>query len=217
VRVEAYRKWFHDLLLAPLAPDPRTAPALAAEGFVPGGGHAAGVEVLARHQARRGTLTLAYTISRGERTMDSVRFVPRIDRRHALDASGSLALGRAAASARLMLASGQPFTPVVGRLPNPGHDPRGGGLEPGPGTVLYGGHNAARLPGYARLDVGLRTTVQRRWFGREGTLAPYAQVLNVLGARNVMWAAPGTSAGEPMLEYGPQLPVLPTVGVEWRF
>lgn len=218
VRVDAYRKWFDDLLLAPLAANPRTAPALAADGFLRGRGESSGLEVLARHHAGRRTLAVAYTLAWTERSMDSIRFAPRIDRRHSLDATGTLGVGaRGIASARLVLASGQPFTPVVGRLSSPGYDPRDGSLEPGEGTVLYGPHNSARLPSYARLDVGMRTTLRRRWFGREGTLAPYVQVLNVLGAKNVMWAAPGISAGEPMLEYGPQLPVLPTVGVEWRF
>ena len=50
------------------------------------------------------------------------------------------------------------------------------------------------------------------------TITPYVQVLNVLNTRNVLFGEPSAFGfGQPVLEYAPQLPVFPTLGVEWRF
>jgi len=219
VRLEAYTKRFHDIAVAPLAPDPLNAPALAADDAVRGDGHAHGVELLA--QVRRGvrTLSFAYVFSRTTRRLDGAEFAPRFDRRHRIDASGSLPVGgRLLFSSRLQLMTGQPYTPVRSLFRSYHYDPATGGLVFGGNHVVYGGHNSGRLPMYLRLDLALRGSVVRTWFGRTGTLAPYAQVLNVTGARNVLWATGSTrGGGRAALEYGPQAPVLPTVGFEWRF
>jgi hypothetical protein len=84
-------------------------------------------------------------------------------------------------------------------------------------TAVYGNHNSERLPVYLRLDVGYRRALKRSWFGRDGEIVPYVQVLNVLGMHNVLWASPSSevSRSEPRLTS--QLPFLPTVGFEWHF
>jgi hypothetical protein len=87
------------------------------------------------------------------------------------------------------------------------------------GTILLGEHNAERLPGYLRLDIGARKEWDKQWFGRTVTLAPYVQILNVLNSPNVLVANPNAAySGESVvLEYVPQFPIFPTFGVEWRF
>jgi hypothetical protein len=43
-------------------------------------------------------------------------------------------------------------------------------------------------------------------------------VVNVLNTRNILFAQPRAGDGTPpVLRFIPQMPVLPTVGVEWRF
>jgi hypothetical protein len=56
-----------------------------------------------------------------------------------------------------------------------------------------------------------------RRFGTASTMTPYFQVINALGRRNVLYAVPGYHEGRPAIEYGPQLPMIPTFGVEWTF
>jgi hypothetical protein len=82
------------------------------------------------------------------------------------------------------------------------------------GAVL-GAHNAARLPGYLRLDVAARRSYSRRWFGRPVTVTPFAQVLNVLNTRNVL-IGEAQVYGSPRMSYMPQLPFLPSFGLEWN-
>jgi hypothetical protein len=115
------------------------------------------------------------------------------------------------------VASGQPYTPVVGYLQSFAHNAASGGLRIQDGAMIYGEQNSARGPFYARLDAALRRSYDRRLFGREGTITPYIQVLNLLNFRNVLWLLPEDGGGEPVLKYGPQLPTLPTIGFEWQF
>ena len=64
----------------------------------------------------------------------------------------------------------------------------------------------------------MRKEFETRWFGRDGTITPYFQVVNALNTRNALVAQPNTSFGnQTFLEFLPQLPILPTLGVEWRF
>lgn len=218
LRVEAYRRWFDDLLVPPLARDPRRAPALAGAEQVEATGSAAGLEVLARHVRGGRTLSLSYAWMAAERRADTITYVPRSTRRHTLDASAALPFGRAGQlGARLQYASGQPFTRVAGRVAGHHYDPERGVWVPAPGAAVYGPHNAERLPSYLRVDAGVRRSWPVRWLGSDGVVTPYLEVLNLLSTRNVMWAAPGSDGGDLVLDYGPQLPVLPTFGVEWRF
>jgi hypothetical protein len=218
LRVEGYQKWYRQLGIAPLAPDPKDAPALAAVGFVRGDAVASGVEVLARKEGGIGSFTLSYTLTWSERTHSGVTYTPRIHRRHVFDAGALMRLGsRGQVSSRLVVASGQPYTPVVGYLQSFTHHPATGGFRAEDGAMIYGPQNSARGPFYARLDAGIRRSYDRWFFGREGTITPYVQVLNLLNLRNVLWMLPEDGVGEPVLKYGPQLPTLPTIGFEWRF
>jgi hypothetical protein len=84
------------------------------------------------------------------------------------------------------------------------------------GLLVTGEHNAARLPGYFRLDIAARKTYRKHWFGQDGTVTPYLQILNVLNTKNVL-IADRQPYSRPLLRYAPQLPLLPTLGVEWKF
>jgi hypothetical protein len=218
LRVEAYAKRFHDLALAPLGADPLKSPALAGDDALRGEGRAHGIEVLGQVQRGARTLSFAYVLGRTTRTLPGEEFAPRLDRTHRIDASGSMPLWRKLmASTRLQWMTGQPYTPVRSLSPSYRYDPATGALVFDRNQVVYGAHNSDRLPAYFRLDLALRATLTRKWFGHAGTLTPYAQVLNVTGAHNVLWATGSDRAGTAQLEYGPQAPVLPTVGFEWRF
>jgi hypothetical protein len=218
--VDGYARRLEHLSLAPVPSEPFDAPVLvAAEGFREGQGRAYGVELTAARDTRRGGFTASYTLSHADRTVAGERFVPRFHRAQVFDATAWRPVrGNGRGTVRLLLASGQPLTPVAGAFQPLGYDPVSGRVAPGGQAVfLLGEHNSARLPGYWRVDLGWRAELRRRWFGHAGTVSPYVQVLNVFNARNVLAAEPAYGAAGSELQYQPQLPILPSFGVEWRF
>lgn len=220
LRLEGYEKRFRKLPVTPIPEDPLQGWLVVPEKFRAGEGAARGLELLARWQRDGRGLSLAYTLAHTEREVDGVRFTPRFDRRHSLDLSGNATWGRRGEiGVRLAGMSGQPYTPVTGLVRRYRPDSRDGGLSEYGGWVpVFGEHNSARLPSYFRLDLSARRSYQPRWFGRATTVTPYLQVLNVLNSKNVLFAYPEDGLqGRMELHYAPQLPVFPTLGVEWRF
>lgn len=221
VRLDTYTKWMHALPLAPIPEDLTETPMFTPVDYRVGEGRAHGVELLARHARGRSNFSVAYALTFAKLEADGERFTPRFERRHILDASAALPLGRKGVfSTRLAWATGQPYTPVLGVTQGFGYDPVGKQLSRDGGpygrTLLKGEHNAERLPGYFRVDVGARREFTRRWWGRPVTFSPYLSILNVLNTPNVLFAIP-ESYGGPRLEYPPQVPIFPTFGLEWTF
>ena len=223
VRVDGYLKRFHKLPLPPLPDNAFEAPVLAADSLLTGSGTASGLELLARHRRGQAEFTLSYALSFAEFEAAGERYPPRFGRRHVLDLLAALPLGeRGSFSARFAAATGQPYSPVDGVIPQSAFDPATGIFRPDrfgdSYAFVFGEHNSALLPSYLRLDIGARKRYEKRWFGRGITLTPYLQVLNVLNSANVLAALPESSGfGEPAFEFAPQLPILPTFGVEWSF
>ena len=221
VRVDAFAKRLGNVPLPPLPGDITEAPVLVNEGFVAADGDARGVEVLARHTRGRALYSLAYSLNDVKMEVGGVRYTPRFERRHTMDAVASLPWGRRGeVSGRLALATGQPYTPATGFGMPLRYDPTTGAFVQygSGGSVLLGEHNSGRLPGYFRLDVGFRRSYEPRIFGRPTTVTPFLQIVNVLNTPNVLAGVPQVygEAG-PQVEYAPQLPILPTIGFEWKF
>jgi hypothetical protein len=220
VRAEAYLKQQDALVLAAETYDPidvLDAPLLfIIDEYRIGTGSARGLELSAHRIAGRFDIGLSYALAQAERRAGSDTFAPRFDRRHRLDLSSDYRWGETGLlNARLVLASGQPFTPVLGLAQRSSYDPAQQHWFGGGQFLVPGAHNSARLPRYIRLDIAARRSYQRRWFGRDGTITPYLQIVNLLNHRNALIADP--QPYPPHIEYWPQLPLLPTFGVEWRF
>lgn len=221
MRVEGYAKRYPNLPIPPLAPDPFTAPVFAAE-FRRGTGSAVGLEVFGQHRRGASTVLVSYALTWANREMEGRSYVPRFHRRHMLDVTGGWGIFQGSlVTARVAAGTGQPYTPAIARLGPFRYDPSTGTYRPLPAAagVVLGEHNSERLPGYLRMDLGYRGHVERRIFGREMTMTPYLQVLNVLGNRNVVTGAPQYDEfeGAAQVEYFPALPTLPTFGIEWSF
>jgi len=219
VRVDVYTTAQERVPLAPLPVEPLRAPVLAPDGAVASRGTARGAELLARRAWGRSALSLSYAVASVTREIGGEQFTPRFARSQRLDLSGYAPLGsRGQGSLRVQWATGQPYTPAVSQTPGFRYDPATGTFVEDGNAVVLGEHNSARLPGYFRLDLSARRSFERRWFGRATTVTPYLQVLNVLNTRNVLFAeASPSAAGDPRLKFTPQLPIFPTIGVEWRF
>lgn len=221
IRFDGYLKRTSHLLLPPLPNDPMDAPIVVDEGRIEAAATAKGVEATLRHRRGAAEYTASYALAFAEIDLGGVRYAPRYDRRHTLDLSVALPLGpRGLLSARLAAATGQPYTPAKGRTTFMLYRPGTGGFTPAPfDRILLGEHNSARLPGYFRLDISMRKEYDKSWFGGI-KVTPYLQIINVLNTRNVLFAEPTQpyfGSDEVMIEYLPQLPFLPTFGVEWRF
>ncbi|HET9984661.1 MAG TPA: TonB-dependent receptor [Longimicrobiales bacterium] len=216
LRLETYLRRTSDLALPPIPSDPTAAPIIVVDGVAAGSGSARGVELMAHHESGRADLTLAYALAFADRGPGEDRFPARWERRHTLDATAGLRWGeRGRLSLRAVLGSGQPYTPISGVAQQYRYDPVTGRWELATGQVLLGEHNSGRLPGYFRLDFGARREYPKHWFGRSASLTPYVQVLNVLATKNALAAE--AEPRYPRLKYWPQLPFLPTLGLEWRF
>lgn len=217
VRADLYARRLSRLTMGVPQGDPNDTPLLVASDSLTGSGRARGVEVLATHRLGRRTFTLAYSYSAASRTAHGETFTPRFHRPHSLDMSMIAPLGRSGQlSARFQWASGQAFTPAVAQTPRLAYDPVTGTWYPDGTLTVFGEHNSASLPAYRRLDVSVKRSFHPR-FARGGTLTPYFQVVNALATRNVLFATPRWGDGRPEIEYGPQLPAIPTFGVEWTF
>mgnify|MGYP001165968585 FL=1 len=217
IRLDAYTRWLDGLVLAPEPEDPWETPPLIVDEYRVGTGTTRGLEAMIDHRLGRVDLTLAYAFTRAERRVDGETFPPRFERRHVLDASAMLPLGeRGFLSARFALGTGQPYAPAIGIADPFVYDAKQGRWAPASEAVLLGDHNSDRLPGYFRLDVAARKSYQKNWFGRRVELTPYLQILNVLNTKNVL-VGEARAYGPPEITYAPQLPILPTIGVEWRF
>jgi outer membrane receptor protein involved in Fe transport len=221
LRVDGYLKRTAYLLLAPLPDNPMDAPIVVTEGRTRAEALARGVEATLRHRRGEAEISASYALAFAEIEQGGVRYPPRYDRRHTLDLSTMFPFGRRGLfSARLVAATGQPFTPATGRATFLHYDPGTGRYRQFVSRmVLLGEHNSERLPTYLRLDVAVRKEYEKSWFGGI-KITPYLQILNVLNSRNVLAAEPNQHyfpTGEVANEYYPQLPFLPTFGVEWRF
>lgn len=213
LRVDVYGRRLDGLVLGAYHYEPEKIPAVVLDDFRIGRGTARGIEVQATHRRGEMELRVAYALSHFEREVDGVRFTPRFERRHTGDLSALIPWGaNGLLTGRLVVGSGQSYTPVIGYTDTKSFTPgEGRWVDYGQGIIL-GDYNSARLPGYFRLDLAARKDYLKQWFGREITLSPYLQVMNMLNTRNVLVADYWSEQGRI-----PQLPVIPTFGVEWRF
>jgi len=216
LRLDAFGRRLRGLVHSAEFLDPLDAPVFIHEPYRVATGRTRGLELMASHRRGRAGFGLAYALNTAERTVDNLTFAPRFDRAHRIDASASFAFASGLLSARLAIGTGQPYTPILGATPALLFDPASEHWSRAGSVFLSGDHNSARLPGYLRLDLAARKSFDKKWFGQDGTLTPYFQILNLLNTRNALIAEPVTGP-RLQLNYWPQLPILPTLGVEWRF
>ena len=184
-------------------------------------GAARGIEATWSWLPDRGLSALGtYRWARVSRTVSTRSYTPRFHRDHELELGMSYRHGTASWSARFSLRSGQPVTPVLAlarlsaSLPW-SHYPEEGHLVET--RLLAGGYNSEELPRYARMDVGWRRESEVSWFGG-GVVTVYASVANLLNRANVVgWTAGRGIWGDFTRVRRRQLPVMPSLGAEFRF
>jgi hypothetical protein len=212
VSLEVYRKTFTDIIDANLDEDP----GVQGDEILAVSGDAWGFDLLVRRHWGRLSGWVAYSFTKAIRETPGGRVYPAVhDRRHmvnvVLQAPGPFGSD---AGVRLGIGSPLPYTPFIGEWNHrfyraATHTFDNLDREPIASPDL----NSARFPMYGRIDVSLRWELRR--FG--GILRPYVQVANVLNRRNVfLYFYDYTTAPATRTAFS-QLPVLPSVGVEFAF
>lgn len=209
--IEGYRKTFRDILNISVIDD------LAVEGdeFVRMTGDAIGADVLLRKYSGRWNGWIAYSLLKAKRRDPFQEFAPAHDRRHMINVvvSGPGPLG-SRMSARWGVGSPLPYTPVVGEWSQREYNIGGNGFgdwesSPVADPVL----NGERYPTYSRLDVSFRWD-KELWGGE---IQPYVQFVNLYNRRNVFLYSYDYRSTPGVRESLPQMPFLPSFGMEFSF
>lgn len=209
--VEGYRKTFNDILNTNVADD------LAVRGdeFVTMTGDAYGLDVLLRKYAGDWTGWISYSFGKSMRQDPTQEFAPAHDRRHFLNivVNGAGPLG-SEMSLRWGFGSPLPYTQIVGQWEHRTYRVAANGfrdleLEPIADLQL----NGRRYPHYSRLDVSFRWET-----GLWGGVAhPFLQFVNLYNRANVFLYNFDFTETPGVRRTVPQLPFLPSFGMEFEF
>jgi hypothetical protein len=213
VRLEGFYKRYQQLL----EPNPFDDPQRRGDEFLPVKGWSTGADLLLRQFESRGARFggwIAYTYTLNSRTdATGYRFFPSQDRRHDVNLVGSWRLPRYTLAARFNLATGTPYTRIVGEFDRLRYDPINQDYTSHSNVpelqFLVGPRNGERLPLSQRVD--LSVTHDFRPGGL--TVTPYLSVMNVYNAHNVFGYAFDYSGTPPKRISFPQLPIFPTLGL----
>ena len=215
LRVEGFYKRYHQLL----EPNPFDDPQRRGDEFLPVTGWSTGGDLMLRQfESGRFGGWIAYTYTLNSRVdADGHRFFPSQDRRHDLNLVGSWHLPRYTLAARFNLATGTPYTRMVGQFERIRYDPLRGNFTARSDLpelqFLTGPRNGERLPVSQRLDV----SVTHDWRPGGLTITPYLSVMNLYNAHNVFGYVFDYTGAPPKRISLPQLPIFPTLGlsVSW--
>ena len=187
----------------------------AEEVFVTGGrGWAAGLELFLERRTGPITGWIGYTLGWTRRTFEELNegkaFPPKYDRRHDFSFVGRYQRGKWEYGLSFVYGTGQAFTPASARygVRNPA---TGDPLDFG--DVLPAERNSARLLPYHRLDVSAT-----RSFDLFGLPARWSiQVFNLYSRRNDWFVTYDLDDPTAEPEVVQQLPVVPSLGLEFEF
>ncbi len=213
-RIEGWVKQYDHVLEQNTGDDP----SIRGDEFLDAKGTSYGYDLLLR-QFEVGSVGgwLSYTYSKSTRTRDSTVYWPGHDRRHNLNVVASWRPSpKYVFGARLGVASGTPYTDIVGQIVRRAYNPRThrfDDIRNDETDPIGGAHNAQRYPLTQRLDVSLSRPGQ--WRGM--TVTPYVSIVNVYNASNVFLYTFDYTANPPTRTTVSQFPFLPSIGLTVSF
>lgn len=183
--------------------------------FIIESGYAYGVDVLLKYQKNRLFLWGVYSYMKSERWDGFDWYAPVFDRRHNINLVGNYLFGEKKdieLSVRWNFGSGLPFTPTSGYYQE---ELFSDGLLTDYTTsntnqlgILLGDFNSARMPTYHRFDI---TAKKRFKFKNKTELETTLGITNVYNRDNIFYVNRVTN------EKIDQLPILPSIGVSYKF
>lgn len=208
LRVGAFRKRYSNLRTVNAESDSHVKD----DEFFAVAGSSDGVDVLLR-EIGSGNFSgwLSYTWMRNLRTDTAgLIFAPSQDRKHNLNLVGSWTRGNKTLGLRANVASGAPYTPVLGRFSRDDYlptfrrwVPRNYATE-----VINGPRNSARVEMYHRIDVSVSR--ESRLFGQHSSM--YLSIVNLFNVKNAAGYYYSFDAASTRGSF-PNLPFVPTVGL----
>ncbi len=189
-------------------------PAVLRKDFIVESGWAAGCDVVLKYEEKNTYLYLVYSLGRVRRWDGFAWYDPVFDRRHNVNFVAAQKFGEKRTweiSMRWNLGSGLPFTQTQGYYQATGTT---GGIATDYLTqnadalsIQYGTLNGGRLPYYHRLDFNLRKDIKFK----RSALELNAGVTNAYNRENVFYI------DRISAERVDQLPILPTIGIDFSF
>ena len=214
IRLEAFVKRYDRVMEANWSENPQRP----GDEFFVAEGRSYGADLFARWQPTSGLAGwLSYSYGVSTRSRDGLRWAPGHDRRHDLDVVATWRLAKYRFGARFGLATGTPYTPIVGEIARRVYDPSRDSWGTGNSRLwieaLGGARNTARFPATHRLDLDVSRQLE---FGG-ATVSPYLSVVNAYNAQNVFVYLYDYSTDAPTRRAISQFPVLPSLGVRVAF
>lgn len=211
VRVEGFYKRYDRLL----EPNPFDDPQVRGDEFLPVTGWSYGADVLLRQfEAGRFGGWISYTYTLNSRTdATGYRFFPAQDRRHDVNLVGSWHFPRYTLALRFNVATGTPYTKILGEFDRIRFDPLAHAYTTNTSVpdfeFITGPRNGERLPVAQRLDLSLT----RNFLPGRVSVTPYLSIMNAYNAHNVFGYVYNYTATPPTRISLPQLPIFPTIGL----
>jgi hypothetical protein len=221
INVEGYFKWFNQLTnmnrnkIYDDNGDNFDKPDALKKDFVIETGTAKGIDMVFKYSRDRFYVWFVYSLGKVDRWDGTQTYAPVFDRRHNINAVVTYYLDKDKnweVDARWNFGSGLPFTQTQGYYHNIGFE---GGTSSNVTTantddlsLIFGQLNGGRLPTYHRLDLSVKRTFK---FKGGSKMEVNASVTNVYNRANVFYVDRITNARVN------QLPILPSVGLNWKF
>lgn len=218
VNIEAYVKNFNQLINLNrnklYENDQDNVPDELKKDFIIETGLAKGLDFLIKYNDRKTSIWAVYSLGKVTRTDAFETYAPHYDRRHNVNFVGSYVFGKNKSwtfDARWNFGSGFPFTETQGYYENVSFDDGistdvteiNDDLE-----VLYADYNLGRMPSYHRLDVSIKRQFK---FSKTSVLETIFSISNLYDRANIFYYNQITDSRIN------QLPIMPTIGMNWQF
>jgi hypothetical protein len=175
-----------------------------------------GIDLVLKYKRKKYDLWMVYSNQKSERWDGINSYAPVFDRRHNVNLIGTYRFGSDQSwetNIRWNYGSALPFTPNQGFAQQLDFQ---GGIDSdyaseNPDNVLniLGDLNSERLTPYHRMDINLKKLIEFK--DKNQALEINAGVTNIYSRKNIFYIARDT------FEFVYQLPILPSLGVNWRF